>query len=169
MRIGDEKVPYFFRKKLINKDHILSLANDHLKGTDIFVTGIRISSDNSINLFIDGDNGVTIANCVALSRAIESNLDRDKADFALDVSSHGATTPLVMWRQYPKHMGRNFEVKLLDGSKAEGTMTACDKDSMTLEYSVRENKPIGKGKVNVTKQQIINFNQIKESTIKLKY
>lgn len=154
---------------MITKEHILSLASEHLNGSDIFVTGIRISSDNSINLFIDGDKGVTIADCVALSRAIESRLDRDKTDFALDVSSHGATTPLVMPRQYPKHIGRNFEIKLLDGSKCEGTMTACDDNGITLEYTVRENKPIGKGKINVIKQQLISYNQIKQSTIKLKY
>lgn len=154
---------------MITKEHILNLAAEHLKGTDVFVTGIKISSDNSIHLYIDGDKGVTIDNCVALSRAIESKLDREKEDFALDVSSHGATTPLAMPRQYPKHVGRNFEIKLLDGSKAEGTLVMCNPEQIVLEYTVRENKPIGKGKTNVTKQHVINYNQIKESKIKLKY
>ncbi|MCC6369649.1 MAG: ribosome assembly cofactor RimP [Bacteroidia bacterium] len=167
--MGDEKVPSFFGKKLITKEYILSLAANHLKDTDIFITGIKIGSDNSIHVFIDGDHGVTIDNCVALSRAIESQLDRNKEDFALDVSSHGATTPLVMPRQYPKHIGRNFEIKLLDGNKAEGTLVSCNNDGLVLEYTVRENKPVGKGKINVTKQHVINYNQIKESKIKLKY
>ena len=43
---------------MISKEHIQQLADNHLKGTNIFVTGIKISSDNKINVFIDGDEGV---------------------------------------------------------------------------------------------------------------
>lgn len=164
-----QKVPYFIGKILITKEHILELANNHLKDGEVFVTGIRIGSDNHISLFIDGDKGVTIDDCVSLSRAIEGQLDRDKEDFALDVSSHGATTPLVMPRQYRRHIGRTFEVKLNDGSKAEGNLISFDEKELILEYSVRENKPIGKGKITVVKQQVIPFDQVKESRIKLKY
>ena len=135
----------------------------------MFVTGIRISTDKQINLFIDGDKGVTIKDCVSLSRAIEGQLDRDKEDFALDVSSHGAATPLVMPRQYTRHIGRTFEVKLVDGSKAEGDLLACNNDEITLEFSVRENKALGKGKTTVVKQQTIKYSDIKESKIKLKF
>lgn len=154
---------------MITKELILSLANAHLKDSAVFVTGIKIGADNSINIFIDGDEGVTINDCVMLSRAIESQLDREKQDFSLDVSSHGAVTPLVLPRQYPKHIGRNFEVKLLNGEKAEGTMVSCNNEGFVLEYSVRENKPVGKGKITVVKQQTLTYNQIKESKIKLKY
>lgn len=154
---------------MITKDHILHLANQHLSVGKVYVTGIKISADNHINVFIDGDEGVTIKDCVALSRAIEGSLDREKQDFALDVSSHGATTPLVMPRQYKKHIGRSLEIKLHDGSKAEGDLVECNDDEVRLEYTVRENKPVGKGKVTVVKQQVIKYDQIKESKIKLKY
>lgn len=133
------------------------------------MTGVKIGSDNHINVFIDGDEGVTIADCVALSRFIEADLTERNEDFALDVSSHGATTPLVMPRQYKKHVGRDFEIRLLDGAKAEGKMVAFNEQEIQLEYSVRENKPIGKGKITVVKQITVPFNQIKESKIKLKY
>ena len=154
---------------MITKERIQNLADQHLKGTTVYVTGIKIGSDNHINVFIDGDEGVTIKDCVALSRAIEGNLDRNKEDYALDVSSHGATTPLVMPRQYKKHIGRTFEIKLTDGTKTEGDLVDCNEEQITLEQSVRENKPIGKGKVTVVKQQIVLYNQIKESKIKLKF
>jgi ribosome maturation factor RimP len=154
---------------LITKEHILELANRHLNGTDIYVTGIKISTDNKINVFLDGDQGVTIKDCVGVSRAIEGNLDREREDFALEVSSHGATTPLVMPRQYKRHVGREFEIRLSDDEKAEGTLVSFDENGLLLEYSERENKPIGKGKVTVVKQRRIPFNEIKESKIKLKY
>lgn len=154
---------------MITKEHILTLAEAHLSGGSVYVTGIKLGSDNHISLFIDGDNGVSIDDCVALSRAIEGQLDRDKEDFALDVSSHGATTPLVLPRQYPKHIGRQFEVKLNNGNKEEGTLVSCDTEKITLEYSSRENKPVGKGKITVTHQKTISFDEIKEARIKLKY
>ena len=156
-------------KNLITKEHILALAEAHLKDGPLFVTGVRISSDNQINVFIDGDEGVTISDCVALSRVIEGNLDRGKDDFALDVSSHGATTPLILPRQYKKHIGRTFEIKLLDGTKTEGDLVFFDNETIELESTARENKPVGKGKITVTKKQSIRFDQIKESKIKLKY
>ena len=133
------------------------------------MTGIKISSDNKINVFIDGDEGVTIKDCVGVSRAIEGNLDRERDDFALEVSSHGATTPLVLPRQYKKHIGRDFEIRLTNDEKVEGTLIEINEKELTLEYSVRENKPVGKGKVTVVKQRHIYFNEIKESKIKLKY
>lgn len=154
---------------MISKEHILSIANNHLKNSQVFVTGIRIGSDNQINLFIDGDNGVTIKDCVELSRLIEGILDRNKDDFALDVSSHGAATPLILPRQYTKHIGRNFEIKLIDDTKLEGTLISCDNEEIKIEFSTRENKPIGKGKITVVKNEIIKYSQIKESKVKLKY
>lgn len=154
---------------MITKEHILNLANQHLNGTNVYVTGIKIGSDNHINVFIDGDEGVSIKDCVAVSRAIEGSLDRDKEDYALDVSSHGATAPLVMPRQYKRHIGRSFEIKLNDGTKAEGTLVACDDTAIQLEFSTRENKPVGKGKITVVKQQEIRHDQIREAKIKLKY
>lgn len=154
---------------MITKEHILALANEHLNGGPIFVTGIRISSDNQINVFLDGDEGVTIKDCVGVSRAIEGVLDQGKDLFALDVSSHGATTPLIMPRQYKKHIGRTFEIKLQDGSKTEGDLVACNDNEIELESTSRENKPVGKGKITVTKTQTVKFADIKESKIKLKY
>lgn len=164
-----QKSPILLKKILITKEHILELAAKHLKDGTVYVTNVKIGSDNHISVSIDGDQGVTIDDCVSLSRAIEGNLDREKEDFALDVSSHGATNPLLMPRQYHKHLGRTFEIKLLDGSRAEGNLVSFDEQEIKLEYSVRENKPIGKGKVTVTKQQVIPFQNIKESRIKLKY
>lgn len=154
---------------MITKTHIQALAEDHLKGSDKFVTKITVSPNNRIEVLVDGDNGIGIQDCVDLSRHIEKNLDREKEDFSLEVSSPGATAPLVLPRQYKKHLGRTFEVKLNDGTKAEGELTSINDTGFILEYSARENKPLGKGKVTVTRQHEIAFNQITESKIKLKF
>ena len=74
---------------MISKKYIEDLAAEFLEDSDLFAVKITVSKDNNIRLFIDGDNGVTIDDCVGLSRHIEGNLDRDKEDFELNVSSSG--------------------------------------------------------------------------------
>ncbi|MBS1651095.1 MAG: ribosome assembly cofactor RimP [Bacteroidetes bacterium] len=154
---------------MITTKKIELLVAQHLGEGTIFLTGIKISADNHINVFIDGDNGVSISDCVALSRYLEKALNENNELFSLDVSSHGANSPIVLERQYPKHIGRDFIIKLTNGEKLEGCLKEVTKSQLQLEYQTRENKPVGKGKVTVTKQHIININQIQESKIKLKF
>lgn len=162
-------VPYFIGKNLISKEKIEQLAKEHLQNSSVYLTGVKIMTGNSILVFIDGDEGVKISDCVSLSRFIEGSLDRNKEDFSLDVSSHGASTPLVLPRQYKRHIGREFDLVLQDGSKTSGELIECDESGLKLKYSVRENKPIGKGKITVEKETSVKFEQIKESKIKLKF
>lgn len=154
---------------MINKTYITQLAEEHLGNGSIFLTAVKVSADNQIQVFIDGDNGVTIADCVALSRHIEKKLNEGNEDFSLDVSSHGATSPVELPRQYLKNIGRDFEIKLINGEKLSGQLTEFNNNELTISYQVRENKPLGKGKITVNKQHKINLNEIKESKIKLKF
>jgi len=154
---------------VINKDAIDKICSAHLQGSKLFVTGIRISSDNKINVFLDGDEGVSIKDCVSLSRAIEAELNRDQEDFSLDVSSHGATTPLAFPRQYKRHIGRDLEIIKTDNSKLEGKMLQSDEEGIEIEVSSRENKTLGKGKTTVVRTYRIPYNEMKETKIKLKY
>ena len=62
---------------------------------DLFLIDFTISADNKINVILDGDNGVSVEDCIFISRAVEHNLDREEEDFALEVASAGATSPLV--------------------------------------------------------------------------
>ena len=154
---------------MITKEYITTIVSEYLSDGPVFLTGLKIGSDNHITIFLDGDEGVKISDCVAVSRRLEKTLNEKGLDFSLDISSHGASTPLIMPRQYKKHVGREFEIKLEDGTKTEGTLVGFDGNEIVLENSFRENKPVGKGKITVTKQQKINYNQIKESKVKLKF
>lgn len=145
------------------------MAEQHFEGTDKFITKVNVNVGNKIEVLIDGDTPVTIADCVGLSRFVEKNLNRDEEDYALDVSSHGASSPLILKRQYNKHIGRNFTVLLLDDTLAEGELVSIDNDELTLKFVSRENKTVGKGKINIEKRVQIPFNKIKESKIKLKF
>jgi len=117
---------------MIEKIKILELVNQALEGSDKFLVNLKITPDNRIYVDIDGDNGVTIDDCIELSRAIESQLDRDEEDFALDVSSAGADQPLKLTRQYRKNIGREVEAVTFDGEKTVGELVAVDEETVTL-------------------------------------
>lgn len=136
---------------------------------DLFLLSLDVTLDNAIKVVVDGDNGVLVEDCIFLSRAIEHNLDRDEQDFSLQVLSAGATEPLVLPRQYKKHIGRHLEIKNTDGNRFEGKLATVDADAVELEWKAREPKPIGKGKVTVTKSATIPFQNIDEAKVKIKF
>ena len=136
---------------------------------DLFLIDFSISGDNAIKVVIDGDNGVLVEDCMFISRAIEHNMDRDVHDFSLEVLSSGATTPLTLPRQYKKHIGRNLEVKTNDSENIEGNLIEANQEGIVLKWKTREPKPVGKGKVTVTKEANVAFKDIKEAKVKIKF
>ncbi|WP_138432272.1 ribosome assembly cofactor RimP [Winogradskyella algicola] len=152
------------------KDTVKDLLNQALdQRKDLFLIDFEILSDNTIRVVIDGDKGVLVEDCIFISRAIEHNLDREEQDFSLEVTSCGATAPLQLPRQYNKHIGRNLEVKTVEGDKVEGQLVDVNAKDITLKWKTREPKPVGKGKVTVIKEVNIAFENIKEAKVKIKF
>ena len=151
------------------KDKVKMLLEEALsKDESLFLIDFSMGGDNSIHVVLDGDHGVTVQDCVKISRAIEHNLDREEADFSLTVTSAGAASPMVAPRQYKKNVGRKIKVQTLEGD-FEGNLTAADENGIVLEWKAREPKPVGKGKVTVQKKKEITFSDIKEAKVVLKF
>ncbi|MBU3820895.1 ribosome assembly cofactor RimP [Flavobacteriaceae bacterium XHP0103] len=135
---------------------------------DLFLIDFSIQADNHIKVVIDGDNGVTVDDCIFISRAVEHNLDREEQDFSLDVMSAGAASPLVNKRQYAKNKNRILKVKT-DSETVEGVLVDATEDAILIEWKAREPKPVGKGKVTVKKQANIAYNDIVEAKVMIKF
>ena len=89
--VGTE-VSFFYvqKRRMIRKETIETLANEHLSHTELQLVEVKVSEENDIEVIITREGGgVSIDDCVALSRHIESKLDRDKEDFSLMVGSAG--------------------------------------------------------------------------------
>ena len=74
---------------MILKQTLEAIVKEYLEGTDLSLVEITVSEDNDIEVIVTRESGVSIDDCVALSRHIESRLDRDKEDFSLTVGSAG--------------------------------------------------------------------------------
>jgi len=151
------------------KDSVKELLEEALKEDEsLFLIDFSVSTDNSIKIVLDGDKGITLKDCMRVSRAIEHNLDREETDFSLEVTSAGAASPLLMPRQYKKNIGRKLKVRTSEDS-FEGNLTETGEKGIVLEWKAREPKPVGKGKVTVQKKQEIAFSEIKEAKVVLKF
>jgi len=151
------------------RERVEILLNDALEEDgSLFLIDFSISSDNKITVVLDGDDGVTVQDCMKISRAIEHNLDREEQDFSLEVASAGAASPMVLPRQYKKNIGRKLAVKTAEEA-FEGNLTAATDNTIVLEWKAREPKPIGKGKHTVQKKKEIDFSEIKEAKVILKF
>ncbi|HEX9828325.1 MAG TPA: ribosome assembly cofactor RimP [Flavobacteriaceae bacterium] len=163
-----QKVPSFYTKMF--KDKVKKLVNKGLEERqDLFLLELKVSEDNAIMVIIDGDNGVLVEDCMFISRAIEHNLDREEQDFSIEVTSAGATSPLINNRQYKKNIGRLLAVKTKDKQSFEAKLTNCDNEGIFLEWKTKEPKPVGKGKVVVKKQAKIEFDTILEAQVVIKF
>lgn len=147
--------------------HLLERALD--KNKSLFLIDFSILENNQIRIIIDGDNGVTVKDCINISREIEHNLDRDVHDFSLEVSSAGVSEPLINIRQYYKNLGRKLKIKTLEGQILEGELTNVDDKEIKLKWKAREPKPIGKGKITVQKETVLYYKDIVEAKVMITF
>lgn len=152
------------------KEKVAALLNAGLEEhPSLFLIDLSIGTGNKINVTLDGDNGVTLQDCINISRAIEHNLDREEEDFSLEVASAGATSPLKQPRQFAKNIGRIVLVKTNDNKEIEADLTDANENGIVLEWSAREPKQIGKGKETVEKKAEIAYADIKEAVVVIKF
>ena len=135
---------------------------------DLFLIACKISTDNHISILLDGDEGVNLQSCVEVSRQIEHNLDREQHDFSLEVASAGVGSPLKKTRQYVKNVGRKLRIERNEAPTIEGTLVDANEEKVTLEWKQREPKPVGKGKVTITKQETLSYQEIVSAKVLVK-
>jgi ribosome maturation factor RimP len=124
-----------------------------------------VNTANVIHVEIDSFTGLTIDQCVAVSRHIEASLDRESEDFELQVSSPGAGQPFKVIEQYRKNQGRELEVTLAGGSVLKGLLAEATESGIVIETSVKE-KPEGSSrKLLVTKKQQVPFEEIEKARV----
>src|SRR4051812_49413733 len=150
---------------MITIDVIKKLAEEKLAEAGNFIVDISVKPGNKIVVLLDNDKGVSIADCVAMSRHIEFNLDREKDDFELNVMSPGLSEPFKILRQYQKNIGKRVDVLTKENKKLTGKLLTATEAGIVLETKSKE-KIEGKK----TKQEVINninltFNQIKETKV----
>jgi len=101
---------------------------------------VKEGQDMYLRAYIDKKEGVTIDDCVTVSRALDAELDRKdfiKDAYILEVSSPGLTRPLKKTVDFTRSVGKLIEVKLyqpVNGSKEfEAKLLAGDDEEIRVE------------------------------------
>jgi ribosome maturation factor RimP len=147
---------------MIDKDLVKRLVVEKLDER-MFIVDISVSESNRIDIFIDGYDGLTIDQCVAVSRNVEHNLDREAEDFSLQVSSPGLSEKFRVKEQYIKYQGKLVEVITTEGTELEGTLISAGEEGIVLETSVKEKPEGGKKKELIIKQYQFKYEEIKSA------
>jgi ribosome maturation factor RimP len=147
---------------MVDKQNIQRIVEEFIKGTELFLVAVKVSSSNRITVLADKKGGITIDECALIHRHIENNLDREKEDFELLVSSPGLDIPFTVIEQYYKNEGKKVEVIDNEGNRYTGILKNITNGGFELECEVRS-----KGKSKEIKDLSFNFESIKSTRVVL--
>jgi ribosome maturation factor RimP len=135
--------------------------------TQLFLVSIKVKPTNNYKIYIDGDNGISIDDCIKINRQLYKKIEEaaihPEGDFSLEISSPGVGEPLLLHRQYNKNIGRFVEIQLTDDTLQQGKLLAVAAEDCIVEVTT------GKGKKAVTQQLVIPFATIKKTTVQIKF
>jgi len=91
---------------------------------------------------LDGDKPLGIYDIADLSREINKLADEQmpEENYNLEIASPGADSPIRLFRQLPKHVGRTFEVELNDESIFSGKLEKAEDGMLTFSIIPEKKK-----------------------------
>jgi ribosome maturation factor RimP len=144
----DEKtIKDFVEKQIINKD--------------IFLVDVSLKPGNVVHITVDKPEGISIDECVSLSRDFNSAFDRDEEDYDLQVSSPGLDSPLKVDQQFEKYRNKDVRVILRDGEKLKAELLDFNEKELKLMVTRKVREEGRKKKKLVNEEKIINRDKIK--------
>tara|TARA_B100001778_G_scaffold50992_1_gene38209 strand:+ start:47 stop:517 length:471 start_codon:yes stop_codon:yes gene_type:complete len=156
---------------MISKNRIIELAQERINELDNgnYLVNVSVSAKNVILVKMDNLNqGVSIKDCVSVSRNIEHNLDREAQDFELKVSSPGLDQPFMVYEQYLKNVGKTIEV-ILNDSSLKGELLTVSPDEIELKQTEKIKNKTTKKKETLETIHKILMNDIKETRIVISF
>ena len=134
---------------------------------ELFLVEVKMLPNNKLIIHVDGDEGISIQDCVAISRHVGFHLEEENViekAYNLEVSSPGVGEPLKLQRQYLKNIGREVSIKLAAGDKKEGKLVSVGDNSLTIEETIKE-----KGKKARVEETTIELNNVTEIKVLISF
>jgi ribosome maturation factor RimP len=134
---------------------------------NLFLVDVKMHTNGKLVILVDGDDGIGIDECVAISRHVGFHLEEENViekAYNLEVSSPGIDAPLTFLRQYVKNIGRNLAIKMADGTKREGKLNSTTAEAIIIEEKIKE-----KGKKAELVEAVIPIDQITETKVLISF
>ena len=124
-------------------DRVKSLVESYLEENGIEIVDItykRESPGMTLRILADTANGITIAECEALSNYLSSLLDKENVieeHYLLEVSSPGVDRPIVTDRDFERVIGKELDIRMyepIDGKREHrGKILGMDRENIVIE------------------------------------
>ena len=126
----------------LEQENIKSLFDKDIKLVEVEYT--KKSDGMHLVVYIDKEAGITIDDCVEVSRMIDPIIDdlnpTGDEQYVLDVSSYGLDKPLKYDWQFKKYLDKKVEVKLYRKIDARKEFSATLKNFNETEFVFNDGK-----------------------------
>jgi ribosome maturation factor RimP len=140
---------------MITKEIVENSLNSLLE-KNYFVVDIIISPNEKVTVLVDNFEGIKLSECQSIHKKLYPILEILSEDFELEISSPGLTSPLKLWQQFVKNIGKEIEIETSDKQTFLGKITNADETKIELQIS--ETSKIDLEYKNIKKaKQIIKF------------
>lgn len=99
----------------------------------LYIVEIAVHPGNRIVVELASDQGVSIDECVRITKHIEAQFDREIEDFELEVGSAGLTTPFKVLRQWQSAIDCEVELLRRGGIKERGILKSATAQEAQIE------------------------------------
>jgi ribosome maturation factor RimP len=149
------------------EDKIINWLTE-LEDKSVFLIAIDWKpGSKKLHVMMDGDNGITVEQCRKVNKLISLKLDEEDygtEPYILEVSSPGADKPLLLLRQYHKHIGRELEVKLKNLNVITGKLVESDDEKVLLKQKDKKGRYTDQCEIKP-----IQWSEILESTVVISF
>ena len=148
------------------KEKIKDLAEKCLVTPAQFLVEVMVSKHKpwKFTVIVDGDQGITIDDCAAVSRSLNELFESEISDpYTLEVSTPGLDHPLKLKRQYKKNRGRVLKVVKKDRSIVNGVLKQTEEEKIVIETES------GQGKRTEVKIIEIPFTEIEKAFVTVSF
>ena len=145
--------------KIDLKDEIVKFLEAPLRELGVEIADLNLSvykNETTLKLFVYTQNGVTLAECAKISRAVGDifeETDYFEDGYMLEVSSPGLDRPLTKIADFKYRIGENVKVEFVDKKRKKITAKIFTVNGEEVVFLDNENKilvpiaEIAKGKI----------------------
>ena len=125
---------------MIQISNIKEIAYAKVKEMNCYLVDIRVSKNNDIKVTFDRKDGISLDDCVSLTKYIEEKLDREIEDFSLSVSSPGIYSPFIVPNQFFKNYNNKVDILMKSGQTFQGVLQEFDSKTETIRLKSKNNQ-----------------------------
>lgn len=145
---------------------IRAMVEEVIADSPMFVIDVEIrgrKGSQVVDIFVDSDEDLDVEALARISREVDFMLDMEEdlipGKYNLNVSSPGADRPLVLPRQFRKHVGRELLVhyRKEDGTgdtEVRGQLVTADADGIEIEAARQEPRRVAYEQIAWAKVQL---------------